>query len=146
MSLDPEMLKRGLRPLFQPASMPVSAADAIIRWCLAYIPYAQAAVAGGVVPVALSPVPASGPFYQALDDSFRLMWLATPWVGPPLTGVTAFVPPLVPFLEARRTALMQLRDPEQALSLIADALHTYTLSITVSVVPPTGTPTIAPLT
>lgn len=146
MSLQLSVLRSGLRPLFDPATMPTSAADAIVRWAQAYIPYASAAVAGGAVPALLSPVPAGGPFYQALDDSFRTMWMATPWTGPGLVGTTAAVPSLAPLLEANRARLVQSRDPELALSLIADALHTYTLSITVSVVPPSGTPAIVPLT
>jgi hypothetical protein len=53
---------------------------------------------------------------------------------------------LLPFMAAPSATLISSSDPQLAPSLIADALHTYTLSITVTLVPASGTPVIVPLT
>lgn len=147
MSLFKAVLVESIRPLFHPETMPGGAvSDAVRQWITAYVRYAGAAIAGGTTPSGLIPGGSSGRFSAALDQALRTMWMAAAWIGPGLTGTTLLVPPLVPALEAVGSILILSRSPEQALSLIADALHTYTLSITVTVVPPSGTPVIAPLT
>ncbi len=121
--------------------------DVIRMWSQAYCRYAQAAVAGGTLPAGLIPQATDGPdFFTALDQSLRTVWMAVAWAGPGLVGTTLLVPPLLPFLLGPSATLFTSPDPQLALSLIADALHTYTLSITVTVVPATGTPLIVPLT
>ncbi len=120
---------------------------AVGDWVTAYARYAKDAVAGGTKPTALVPAPGpNGSFFDSLDASLRAMWMAVAWVGPSLVGTTLLVPPLAPLLLVAAGTIIKSRDPDLALSLITDALHTYTLSITVTVVPPSGTATVAPLT
>lgn len=146
--LDVGSLRDSLSPLFRPQTMPTGPVPTAVRqWVAAYSKYAQDAIAGGTKP---SPfVVAPGPmdrFSNSLDAALRVMWTGVAWTGPSLVGTTLLVPPLAPILEGVAASLIRSRDPELALSLITDALHTYTLGITVSVVPPSGTPVIAPLT
>lgn len=126
--------------------MPKSALEAIDSWAKAYASYAQSAIAGGTLPAALAPAAVPGKFFDALDQTLKAMWMATAWAGPGLTGTTAVVPPLSPALEAVGKSQLNNRDPEKALSAIADALHTYTLGITVTVVTAAGVASVAPLT
>lgn len=146
MPLSPQRLRAALSPLFQDGTMPQAGPDAVARWGRAYATYAQDALAGGTLPGPLVPQPVSGEFLQALDASLRAMWMAAVWTGPGLAGTTAVVPALVPYLLSHAGQLNRSFDRELALSLITEAVHTYTLSITVSVVPPSGTPSIVPLT
>jgi hypothetical protein len=106
----------------------------------AYVSYAQSAIAGPVTLASLQPS-ASGPFsYDALDEALRTMWTAAVWVGPGVTAVTTIVPPVQPYLLAIAPPLLVSFDVEQAPTLIAEALHTYTLNVVVTVTPATGTP------
>ena len=146
MSLAKAALLESLRPLFQPKTMPSGGvSDAVRQWVSAYIAYAEKATAGGTVPSPLVPGGASGRFSVALDQALRTMWMAAAWTGPGLAGTTLLVPPLVPLLETVGTTLLKSRDQGQALSLISDALHTYTLGITVTVVTPPGASVIVSL-
>ena len=146
MPLDQGQLRDSLKPLFQPGSMPT--ADAVGAWARAYIPYASQAIAGALKLVTpLSPVPGAGAdFFEAIDQSFRAMWMATGWAGPAVVGAVTIVPPLGPYLKAYSAILLTSFDRELALSSIAVALHTYTLSIIVTATPATGTPFPVPLT
>ncbi len=145
MPLSVQTLKQSLRPLFQPDTMPSK--DVIGAWCKAYAPYASVATAGVVaLPAGLVPSTASGEFFSALDTAFRTMWMSAAWVGPGVTAVTSVVPPLQPFLAALAPTLLTSYNREQGLSLIAEAIHTYTLSIVVAVTPPSGTPVPTKLT
>lgn len=148
MTLNPSVLKDAISPLFKPSGMPTGQVpDAVRQWVTAYTKYGKDAIAGGTLPSALSPVAGpAGKFFDSLDAALRVMWTAVAWTGPSLVGTTLLVPPLSPILAPVASLLIKSRDPELALTLITDALHTYTLSITVSVVPPTGTPVVAPLT
>lgn len=147
MSLTKSVLRDSLRPFFDPKTMPTGGvANAVRQWVAAYAVYGQSAIAGGAIPSPLVPVGAAGRFSDAFDQALRNMWMGVAWTGPALVGVTLLVPPLTPILESVGTVLLKSRDPGQALSLITDALHTYTLSITVTVTPATGTPVVVPLT
>lgn len=146
MTVSADVLKSGIRPFFSPGGMPKSALEAIKSWSQAYAAYAQSALAGGVVPAALAPVPVPGKFFDALDQTLKAMWMAAAWAGPALVGVTAVVPPLAPVLQAVGTSQLKNRDPEKALSAIADALHTYTLGIMVTVTTAAGVSSVAPVT
>lgn len=109
------------------------------EWAAAYASYASAAMAGpAAIAAPLLAVGFPGRFSTALDASLRTMWMAAPWVGPAVVGVTLFVPPLVPILESLGASLITVSDPERALTVIADALHTYTLGITVTLTTATG--------
>lgn len=119
--------------------------DAVKEWTTAYAKYGKSAIAGGTLPSPLEPSGASGRFSDALDFALRKMWMGVAWTGPALVGTTLLVPPLSPILETLAKTLLKSRDPAQALSLIADTLHTYTLSITVTVTPPTGASAIVSL-
>ena len=147
MTLEPDSLRNAISRFFYPATMPTGRVpDAVLQWTTAYASYAQKAVAGGTVPSVL--VPAVGPdgkFFDSFDSALRTMWNAVAWTGPSLVGTTLLVPPLSPILDIVAATLIKSREPQLALSLITNALHTYTLSITVSVVSPTGTPVIVPL-
>jgi len=126
--------------------MPRSSAEAVRLWAQAYASYAKSAVAGGTVPTALAPIPTAGPFFDALDQTLRAMWTAVAWAGPGLAGTTTLVPLLSPALRAVGQSQLRNTDPERALSAIADALHTYTLGIAVTVVTPAGVPSVVPVT
>jgi hypothetical protein len=147
-TLDPRKLRDSLDHLFRPKTMPKGPVpQAVLDWLTAYAKYGNDAVAGGTLPSPLVPIPGpGGKFFDSLDSALRSMWSAVAWTGPTGTGVTLLVPPLGPSLNAVSGVLLKSRDSEQALSLITDALHTYTLSITVVVTPPTGTPTTFLLT
>lgn len=117
--------------------------DPLGAWMTAYVTYAQAAVAGPVT-LAAPLTTVSGPFtYDVLDSALRTMWTAAVWVGPGVSAVTTAVPPVQPFLQALAPSLLSSFDVELAPTLIAEALHTYTLSIVVTVTPATGTPFVA---
>ena len=148
MSLDQRKLRDSISHLFRAETMPKGPVpDAVLEWVTAYAKYGRDAVAGGTKPTTLIPGPGTGgKFFDSLDSALRVMWTAVPWSGPALIGVTLLVPPLAPLLETAAVILIKSRDPEQALSLVTDALHTYTLSITVMITPPNGTPVVAPLT
>ena len=146
MSVSSDALKSAIRPLFKPSSMPKSALIAVDSWAKAYASYAQAAIAGGTIPATLAPVAVPGPFFEALEQTLMAMWLATAWAGPGLVGVTLFVPPLAVVLRNVGAGLLGNRDPEKALSAIADALHTYTLAVTVTVTTAVGATSVAPVT
>lgn len=146
MTVSLEALKSGIRPFFRAGSMPKSAGDAVRLWAQAYCGYAQAAVAGGVIPATLSPVPAAGKFFDALEQTLTAMWMSVAWVGPGLVGKTTTVPPLVSELQRVGRDQVKSRDPDKALSAIADALHTYTLGIAVTITAPSGASSVAPLT
>lgn len=148
MPLDPGALKAALAPLFNPQTMPTGPIPSVVQaWTTAYIKYASAATAGGTVPTtSLQPQSTPGPdFYTALDAGLRLLWMPVPWAGTPGTGVTLLVPPLLPLILPTTAVILQSDDPQVAISLIAAALHTYTLSITVTLTPPSGTPAVVPL-
>jgi len=147
-SLNPATLRNALAPLFVPATMPRGDMQSCVQqWVSAYASYASAAIAGGLLPAAIVPTTASGPdFFTALDQALRQMWMAVAWAAPGLVGVTTVVPPLQPFLVASAPTIFASSDPQLAPTLIADALHTYTLSIVVTVTPATGAPYPAPLT
>lgn len=134
MTLSRDLLVSSIRPFFIPATMPKGDVASVVKqWASAYSSYAIQAMAGpaGIgSPLVVSG--ASGRFSAALDSSLRSMWMAASWVGPAVVGVTLLVPPLVPTLESLGSSLITVRDPERALSAIADALHTYTLGITVT--------------
>ncbi len=138
-------LRQAMRPLFEPGTMPSD--DPVGDWVKAYAVYAQKAIAG---PVALSaplvPSTAGGQFIVGFDAALRKMWMSAVWVGPGVTALTSVVPPVQPFILALAPTLITSFDREQAATLIAEALHTYTLSIVVSVVPASGTPVPTPLT
>ncbi len=137
--LSKQALEDAIRPLFQPDTMPKD--DAVGHWVRAYASYAQAAVAGvAALAAPLSAQSAAGPFPAAFDAALRTMWMSAAWVGPGVTATTSVVPPVLPFFAAAIPVLMATYDRAQAPTLIAEALHTYTLSITVSVVPASGTP------
>lgn len=125
--------------------MPSTAAAAVDLWSKAYVSYAQSAIAGGTVPAGLVPVPIPGPFFAAFGGTLSAMWLAVRWAGPGLVGQTALVPDLASQLAALGTGLLGSRDPERALSAISDALHTYTLGVTVTVVTAAGVSSAATL-
>ena len=148
MTLDRSLLRDSISGFFAASGMPTGGvSDAAHQWALAYVRYAKTAIAGGTSPVSLSPSPGqSTRFSDCLDSELRVMWNAAAWIGPSLTGKTLFVPSLSAALESTGKRLNMSRDPGLALSLITDVLHTYTLSITVTVTPPTGSPVIAPLT
>lgn len=145
MTLLSNALREGIRPFFSKAGMPVSAASAIGDWSRAYATYAQAAIAGGTLPPLLVPAPTAGPFFDALDQTLRLMWMAVIWTGPGLVGTTTSVPSLSPILRAVGVNLLGSRDPDQALSAITDALHTYTLGVTVTVTTAAGASLVVPV-
>lgn len=137
--LDAGNLRAALRPLFDPASMP--SANALGVWVRSYAEYAKTAIAGPVALAAPLSSPASGPFtFAALDSALQTMWMAAIWVGPGVTAVTTAVPPLTPLLVALAPSLIVSYDTELAPTLIAEALHTYTLSVVVTVTPATGSP------
>lgn len=143
--LSKSTLEQSLRPLFDPPTMPRE--DVVGAWCRAIIPYAQAAIAGPVALVApLSPVSLNGDFLSSLDVALRTMWTSAVWAGPAVTAVTTLVPPVAPFVMASAPVLIVNSDPELGRKLIAEAIHTYTLSIVVTVTPATGTPFAVPLT
>jgi hypothetical protein len=138
-------LRQGIRSLFEPGTMPSD--DVAGPWCSAYASYAVGALAGPVTLVgSLVPVSGKGPFFDILDSSFRAMWMSAVWAGPGVTAITTVVPPLQPSLQALIPQLMTSFDRELGPSLIAEAIHTYTLSIIVTVTPATGTPFTVTLT
>jgi hypothetical protein len=120
-------------------------AEVTRRWAVAYSSYARLATAGGTVPTVPSPLGVPGSFFEALQASLLAMWTVTPWLGPGLVGTTTLVPPLAPLLQTAGKALIKSRDPQQALSSIANALHTYTLGIAVTVVTPAGVSSVVPV-
>lgn len=142
--LSPLRLRDSLRPLYTPGTMP--SADPVLEWVQAYMPYANDALAG-VTKLASPLVPQGSPgdFPVALDAALRSVWMKAAWVGPGATGVTAIVPPFVPFLMQNTITMLQTRDREAALAAIAQSIHTYTLSITVTVTTATGVTTVVPL-
>lgn len=147
--LSPAALRSSLADLFRPESMPAGdVKSAVAGWISRYAVYAQSANAGPAILTAplVAPAPVGSDFVSALDSSLRAMWMAAVWAGPGVVGTTAVVPPVGPSLLANSGILIDSSDPQQAVSLIADSIHTYTLSITVTLVPVTGTPTVVPLT
>lgn len=144
--LSRDVLKQGLSPLFDSRTMPRGGVpDAISFFLRGYVPYAQQATALGTLPSPLIAEPQDGDYLTALDSSLRAMWMAVAWAGPGLVGTTAVVPPIQPFLTAIAPVIIGVTDADRSLSLIVEAVHTYTLSITVAVTPPSGTPAIVPL-
>jgi len=146
--LDRGLLSRSLSHLFRPKTMPKGPPPAaVMEWASAYSAYGNAAMAGATVHTPLVPGPGpNGNFFDSMDSAFRSMWMGVAWTGPSLVGTTLFVPSLSSILLAASREIDGSRDPDFALSFITDALHTYTLSITVSIVPPSGTPAIVSLT
>jgi hypothetical protein len=138
-------LKQAMQHLFDPASMPAD--NSVADWCRSYAKYAQKAMAGAVVLASpLVPQSSAGKFLPSLDVALKAMWMSAVWVGPGVTAVTSVVPSVQPFLAGLAPVLVTSFDRGLAATLIADALHTYTLSIVVSVIPPTGTPILITLT
>ncbi len=137
----------GLSPLFDPQTMPSSTAqDAVGKWVQAYVPYAQAAHAAVVIPSApLAPVVQAGDYLTSLDATLRAMWMSVIWAGPGATGTTLFVPPLQPFFASAAAQLINSSDSQLGLQVLSSALHSYTLAITVNVIPASGVPVIVPL-
>lgn len=132
-------LRAAIRPLFDPPTMP--AADPLGGWMKAYASYAQDAIAGPVVLASPLVTQGTGLFtFDILDAALRAMWTAAAWIGPGVTAATTLVPPLSPLLLALTPTLVASYDPELAPTLIAEALHTYTLSVVVTVTPASGTP------
>lgn len=138
MPLAAATLRQAMRSLFDSNTMPTG--DPLGDWMRAYVSYAQSGIAG---PVALAQdlVVGSGPFtLDVLDAALRTMWTAAVWAGPGVTAVTSLVPPVQPLLLAIAPTLNASYDVELAPTLIAEALHTYTLSVVVTVTPATGAP------
>lgn len=148
MTLDPVTLRDSIASFFDSRTMPTGPVPSVVQqWATAYAKYGIAANAGPTLPISLIAPP--GPvdqFSASLDSALRAMWMSVAWVGPSLIGTTLIVPPLNPILDAVSTQLIKSRDRELALSLITNALHTYTLGITVSIVSPIGATVIATLT
>jgi hypothetical protein len=142
--LSPLRLRDSIRPFYDPKTMPTG--DVVLAWVRAYVVYANDALAGATkLAVPLVPQGASGNFPVAIDMALRSTWLAASWVGPGLTGKTTLVPPFVPFLLQHASTLIANRDAEAALAAIAQSIHTYTLSITVTVVTAAGAASVVPL-
>lgn len=139
MPLSAADLRRIMKPLFEPQTMDTS--DPLGAWVRAYSKYASRGVAG---PVALAtPLTSalSGPFtISTFSTAVTQMWTNAAWTGPGVTAVTTLIPPLDPILLSLAPTLVASYDPELAPTLIAEALHTYTLSVVVTVTPATGTP------
>lgn len=137
-------LRREIRSLFDPSGMPSS--GAVEAWVRSYSRYAQSAAAGGAVTLG-SPlsavIPNGSSFFDQLDSALRSLWTSAVWVGPGVTAVTTAVLPLQPFITPVSSALNVSFDRELAATLIAEALHTYTLSVVVTITPASGTPVIA---
>lgn len=142
--LSPLRLRDALRPLYTPGTMPAD--DPVLEWVEAYARYANDALAG---PTKLaSPLitqGTAGDFLTALDMALRTAWMKAAWVGPGLVGVTTLVPPIGPFLLQNAPALLSSYDREAALAAIAQSIHTYTLSITVTVTTASGVSTVVTL-
>lgn len=145
--LSKDLLQGSLRQFFSPSTMPRgSVAEVVSQWASSYIKYASFAVAGGTILVSpLQAIPVGGAFFNAIDQSFRSLWMSAVWAAPGMVGKTFFVPSLVPLLQKNAGELISSRDPDRALTLIVESLHSYTLGITVSVVGPSGTPVIVPI-
>lgn len=142
--LSADALRGQIRPLFDPDTMP--GPDPVLAWTKAYSAYAQTVLAGPVALAApLAPVGGDGQFFDALEAALRSMWMTAAWVGPGVTASTTSVPPLRPLLDSLSPEIISSYDRELAPSLIAEAIHTYTLSIVVTVVPSSGTPFTANL-
>lgn len=140
-----QRLRESLRPLFTPGTMPGK--DAATRWLSAYTAYANDAVAG-VTQLAAPLVPreVTGDFLVGLDGALMSTWMNAAWVSLGATGVTTFVPPFAPYLLSSSAVLLRRStDPQQALTAIAQSIHTYTLSITVTVTTASGVTTVVPL-
>lgn len=143
--LSPLRLRDALRHIYEPATMP-SAGDAVSDWVRSYIVYANDALAGGTKLVSpLVPQGGAGDFLVALDGALRSTWMSAAWVGPGLTGVTTTVPPLAPFMMQNASRLIGSLDREAALAAIAQSIHTYTLSITVTVTTAAGVTSVVTL-
>lgn len=121
--------------------------NAVDAWVTAYARYAKDATAGVVALASpLSSAGGSGPmFFDRLDSALRSLWMSAVWAGPGVTALTTVVPPLQPFLAVASATLSTSLDRELAATLIAEALHTYTLSVVVTITPASGTPVIATL-
>jgi hypothetical protein len=115
--------------------------DPLGDWIRAYSQYASVGVAGPAVLAVPLTSAAVGQFtIQGFSRALMEMWTAAVWVGPGVTAVTSVVPPFEPLLIALTPTLNVSYDPELAPTLIAKALHTYTLSVVVTVTPATGIP------
>lgn len=137
-------LRSSLAPLFDGPTMPSTAA--VSRWLDAYIPYASNAIAGGTVPTLLKPPSGEGDFFTGLEAALLQLWTTAVWAGPGLTGITTFIPPLAPVLIAAGAQLIASTDASFGLHLLAESLHTYTLSIVVTITTASGVSSPAPLT
>lgn len=144
MPLTSAALRGAISSLFEQGTMPYD--DAIFSWIKAYSSYTDGVIAGPVL-LATPLVPsAHGEFsFDALDAALRSLWMSAVWVGPGVVAVTSLVPPVQPFLAALTTTLNASFDRDLAPTLLSEALHTYTLSIAVTVTPATGTPFIVTL-
>ena len=148
MTLDPSVLRNSIKGFFDPPGMPSGgASDAVLQWAKAYCLYAQSATAGLTRPAELIPVasPQVGTFIDVLDSCLRQMWMSVLWSGPALTGTTASIPSLASVMDPVFPVLNRTRDAGQALSLITESLHTYTLGITVFIVSASGAITLFPV-
>lgn len=148
MPLATPLIRQAIAPLFAENGMPSD--DPVGKWCAAYANAVRLVMAGpAMLAGGLVPGHGSGDgFFGKLDAAFRTMWMSAVWVGPGVVAALAtVVPPLQPFLLALSPSLIVSFDRELAPSLIAEALHTYTLSIIVTVTPPPpGVPFPVPLT
>jgi hypothetical protein len=146
--LTPSALLPGLSPLFDQQTMPrASVQDAVTRWMQAYVPYAQSVLAGVMLPTApLSSIVQEGDFLTSLDSTLRTMWMSVVWAGPGATGTTLFVPPIQPYFASAATQLSNSPSPQLGLQVLVAMLHSYTLAITVNLIPASGPPVIVPLT
>lgn len=141
MSLQVSNLRQSLGSLFDQSTMPNDQATAVQRWASAYALYAQKAQAGPLILSGpLRTVVAPGTFIESLDGTLRTAWATATWLGPGATGITAAVPPLRAYLTPLTTSLISSYDRDLAPTLIAEALHTYTMNVVVTVTPLTGTP------
>lgn len=135
--LSKELLRSSLADMFDPASMPRE--DAVGQWVNRYLPYARMANAGPALVVQISPIVIQTlDFFSSLDASLSATWQTCIWAGLGVTGVTSVVPPLSPSLLSIGSSLIASQDPGLGLQLITEAIHTYTLSIVVTVLSAAG--------
>jgi hypothetical protein len=126
-----------------------SAADAARRWLAAYIDYARAAVAGPVAvsftsdAAALASSVPPGSFFAGLDSAASRLWTGAVWAGPGFTGASAPTTPLSELIAAASRAVAGSHDPDFALGRFTDALHSYTLAVSVVVTSAAGATSLA---
>lgn len=151
MGLARGLLEGLLSPIVTPGTMPTSQALAADAWASAYHAYSGLAVAAPVFPAfpssdVIAAQAGSGDFFDGFSHGLVAYWASTVWTGPGFVGKTVGMGPVTDLLLSLSLVSVRKISPAEVAQRLSEALHTYTMGLSVLVTSVTsGATTVVPI-